>query len=144
MGKILVPVRGTRADDEAIKLACTLAKRTGGEVGVLYVIEVKRSLPLDAEIDEEIQKGEMALSQAAMLAAKEGYELETELLQAREAGPAIVDEAHERDAELIVMGLDYKKIFGEYSLGDTAPYVLRNAPCRVWLCREAMTVENHH
>lgn len=139
-----MPVRGTRADDEAIKLACTLAKRTGGEVGVLYVIEVKRSLPLDAEIDEEIQKGEMALSQAAMLAAKEGYELETELLQAREAGPAIVDEAHERDAELIVMGLDYKKIFGEYSLGDTAPYVLRNAPCRVWLCREAMTVENHH
>ena len=52
MGKILVPVRGTRADDEAIKLACTLAKRTASQVSALYVIEVKRSLPLDAEVDD--------------------------------------------------------------------------------------------
>lgn len=144
MGKILVPVRGTRADDEAIKLACTLAKRTDSQVSALYVIEVKRSLPLDAEVDEDILKGEQALSQAERLAAELDCELETELLQAREAGPAIVDEALEREADLIVMGLDYKKTFGEYSLGNTAPYVLRNAPCRVWLCREAMTTENHH
>lgn len=143
MGKILVPVRGTRADDEAIKLACTLAKRTTSQVSALYVIEVSRSLPLDAEVDEDMLKGEQALSQAERLAAELDCELETELLQAREAGPAIVDEALERDAELIVMGLDYKKTFGEYSLGNTAPYVLRNAPCRVWLCREPMPAENH-
>jgi hypothetical protein len=35
------------------------------------------------------------------------------------------------------MGIGYKRKFGEFDMGHTAPYVLKNAPCRVWLARAA-------
>jgi len=47
--KILVPVCGTEADEEGIKLACVLAKKAKGKICAVYVITVKRSLPLEAE-----------------------------------------------------------------------------------------------
>ena len=46
--KILVPVIGTKADEEAARLACNLAKRVKGKLWTVYVVTVKRSLPLDA------------------------------------------------------------------------------------------------
>ena len=52
--KILVPIRGTAADDEAVRLACKLAKIYKSKVYAVYVITIKRSLPLEAEIDSEI------------------------------------------------------------------------------------------
>ncbi len=100
--KILVPVIGTETDDEAIKLACRLAKKTKGKIWAVYVITVRRVLPLDTEIDPEITSAEEILSHAEIVAEEEDYQLETDLLQAREAGPTIVDEAVERKVDLIV------------------------------------------
>jgi len=134
--KLLVPVSGDKVDEEVITLACTMAKRRKGKVYVVHVIEVKRSLPLDAEIEPEIQNGEKVLAHAERFADTLDYEVETDLLQAREVGPAIVDEAVERGVDMIIMGINYKKRFGEFDLGSTVPYVLRNAPCRVLLWRE--------
>jgi nucleotide-binding universal stress UspA family protein len=131
--RILVPVGGTKADDEAVRLACRLAKKTKGKIFAVHVITVRRSLPLDAELEAEIKHGEGILNQAESVAEEQEYELETDLLQAREAGPTIIDEAVERDADLILMGVEYKKSFGQFSLGSVIPYVLRNAPKRVIL-----------
>ncbi len=137
--RILVAVSGKDADVEAVKLACDLAKKSKAKVYVVYVIEVKRSLPLDAVIDSEIAKAEKALTRAEEVAADRDYEVETDLVQAREVGPAIVDEAMEREVDLILMGVTYKKSFGVFSLGRIIPYVLEGAPCRVLLCREPMS-----
>ncbi len=134
--KILVPVSGNSVDEDALKLACSLAKKTKAKIYVVYIIQVKRSLPLDAQIDSEIEKAEKVLSRAEDIAAEEDYEIETDLLQAREVGPAIVDEAVERDVDLILMGISYKKRLGVFSLGVVAPYVLKEAPCKVILLRE--------
>lgn len=134
--KFLVPVSGGKVDDEVIRLACTLARRRKGKVYVVHVIEVQRALPLDAEVGSEIQNGEKVLAHAETIADTLGCEVETDLLQAREVGPALVDEAVERGIGLIIMGINYKKRFGEFNLGNTVPYVLRNAPCRVLLWRE--------
>jgi nucleotide-binding universal stress UspA family protein len=131
--KILVPVIGTEADDEAISLACRLGKKDKSKIWAVYVITVRRSLPLDAQIEPEIRKGEEILDHAERVAEEQDYELETDLLQAREAGPTIVDEAVEREIDLILMGVEYKSRFGQFSLGSVVPYVLKNAPCRVIL-----------
>jgi nucleotide-binding universal stress UspA family protein len=131
--KIVVPVTGTTADDEVIKLACQLAKKNKAKVWTVYVLTVKRTLPLDVEIKPDVQKAEEVLDHIATVAEDEGYEVETDLLQAREAGPTIVDEAREREADLILMGVVYKRIFGQFSLGSVVPYVLQNAPCEVIL-----------
>ncbi len=132
-GKILVPVAGTEADEEAIRLACRLARKNRAKIRAVYVITLKRSLPLDAEIEPEIRKAEGILDHMERVAEEEDYEVDTELLQAREAGLTIVDEAVEQQVDLILMGVKYKKRFGQFSLGDTVPYVLKNAPCRVML-----------
>jgi len=131
--KILVPVIGTDADDEAIRLACQLARRTKGKIWAAYVVTLKRTLPLNAEIEPEIRKAEEILDRAEMVAEEQDFELETDLLQAREAGPTIVDEAVEHKVDLILMGIEYKQHFGQFSLGSVVPYVLKNAPCRVIL-----------
>ncbi|MFC1961478.1 universal stress protein [Chloroflexota bacterium] len=131
--KILVPVAGTEADDEAIRLACRLAKKDKGEIWVVYVIAIKRSLPIDAEISSEIHEAEQVLDHIEQVAEEEDYTAETDILQAREAGPAIVDEAVERGINLILMGIKYKTHFGQFSLGSVIPYVLKHAPCPVIL-----------
>lgn len=131
--KILVPAGGTEADDEAMRLACRLAKKDKGEIWAVYVITIKRSLPLDAEIDSEIQRAEKVLNHIEQVAEEEDFAAETDVLQARDAGPAIVDEAVERGVSLILMGIKYKRHFGQFNLGDVVPYVLKNAPCPVIL-----------
>ena len=137
--KILVAINGKDADVEAVKLACDLAKKSKAKVYVVYIIEVRRSLPLDAVIESEIEKAEKVLTRAEDIAADRDYEVETDLVQAREVGPAIVDEAMEREADLVLMGVTYKKRFGIFNLGRVIPYVLEEAPCRVLLCREPMS-----
>jgi nucleotide-binding universal stress UspA family protein len=135
--KILVAISGTnKVDEEVIKIACKLTKGNKGKSYVVHVIEVKRSLPLDAEPGAEIGKGEKVLDRAENIAEGLGYEVETELLQARDVGPAIVDEAIQSGVNLIVLGIEYRKPLGEFSLGNTVPYVLKNAPCPVLLYRE--------
>ena len=134
--KILVPVTGTEADDEAIRLACQLAKKDKGKVWIVYVVTVKRTLPLEAEVEPEIRKAEEILDHAESVAEEQNYEIETDLLQAREAGPTIIDEAVERKIDLILMGIQYKRRFGQFSLGNVAPYVLKNTPCRVILYQQ--------
>jgi nucleotide-binding universal stress UspA family protein len=132
--KILVPVAGTEADEEAIKLADRLlAKKNRGEICAVHVISIERALPLDAEIESEIRKAEDILNHIESIAEGQGCKIETELLQAREVAPAIVDEAIEREVDLILIGVTYKRRFGEFSLGNVVPYVLKNAPCRVIL-----------
>ncbi|MFC2017921.1 universal stress protein [Chloroflexota bacterium] len=136
--KILVPVSGEEADKEAIELACIMAKESKGTINAVYVIRVKRSLPLDAEIDTEVQKAEEVLSWAEEIADQKVYKIETNLLQTREVGPAIIDEAMEHSADLIIMGMGYRKRFGQFDPGDTVSYVLKNAPCRVLLLRQPL------
>ena len=134
--KILVPISGTDADEETMRLACRLAKKNKGRIWAVYVITVQRALPLDAKIEPEIQKAEDILDHIEMVAEEQDYELEAEALQAREAGPAIIDEAVEREVNLILMGVKHKRRFGQFSLGNVVPYVLKNSPCPVILYQE--------
>ncbi|OGO33173.1 MAG: universal stress protein [Chloroflexi bacterium RBG_16_56_11] len=134
--KVLVPVVGTEADEEAMRLACRLAKKDKGKIWSVFVVAIKRALPLDAEIESEIKKAEEILDRVESIATEEDYETETDILQAREVGPAIVDEAVERGVDLILMGIAYKQRFGQFSLGNVVPYVLKNSPCPVILYQQ--------
>jgi len=131
--KVLVPIGGTEADEEAIKLACGLTRKNKDKIWAIYVITIKRSLPLEAEIESEIRQAEDMLDHVVNTAEEQGYEIDTDILQAREAGPAIIDEAAERDVDLILMGIKHKTRFGQFSLGNVVPYVLKNALCPVIL-----------
>ena len=134
--RVLVPVGNDEASDEAMKLACRLAKKEKGKIWAVYVITIKRALPIDAEINSEIHEAETILNHIEEVAENQDYEVETDVLQAREAGPAIIDEAVERAVDLILMGISYKRRFGQFSLGNVVPYVIKNAPCPVILLQK--------
>lgn len=136
--KLLASVIGGKTDEGVIKLACSIARKNKGKIYVVHVIEVKRALPLDAAMGPEIEKGDKILARAQTIADTLDCEVVTDLLQAREAGPALVDEAVERGVDLIIMGMEYKRRFGEFDLGSAVPYVLKNAPCRVLVWREPL------
>ena len=138
---IMIVLNGSNVDNDVVKLACNMAVRSKGEVYGVYVIEIKRTLPLEAEVEPDIQKGEDILDHVERLAENYPCEVETALLQARNKGPAIVEEAMERDVDLIIMGINYEKPFGEFSLGTTLPYVLKHATCRVLVYRDAVAKE---
>lgn len=133
--EVLVPCGGSSAAYEALVQAINIAKRNKGRVYVVHVIEVKRTLPLDADMADEAQRGEEILSEAERIAEEFDFHIEGELLQAREAGHAIVDEAVERRVDAIVIGTEYTRPFGEFQFSRTAQYILKHAPCQVWVFR---------
>ncbi|MEK7281988.1 MAG: universal stress protein [Chloroflexota bacterium] len=136
---ILVPVSGDSSDAEALRMACRLAQESKAKIFAIYVIEVNRALPVDAVLETEVKKGEDIIDKAERIADEADEEVEGAILQAREAGPAIVEEAEDKGVDLIVIGLPYKIRFGTFSLGDTISYVLKNASCGVVLCRSSLS-----
>jgi nucleotide-binding universal stress UspA family protein len=42
----------------------------------------------------------------------------------------------ERGVDLILMGVKYKRRFGQFNVGSVVPYVLKNAPCPVILYQQ--------
>jgi len=139
--KVMVSVAGHKVDDETVRLACRMARDRSQErikMYAVHVIEVNRSLPLSAPVEQQVDLAERVLDAVEQLAKEYHVEVETEMVQARDTGPAIVGEADEWGADIIVMGLPYKRRFGEFNLGKTVPYVLKHASCRVVLLRETL------
>ena len=133
----MVPIDGSPASLEAVALASDIAKKNKGTVYVVHVIEVKRTLPLDAQLSPEANAGEELLAEAEKVGREHKVEIEGEILQAREAGHAIIDEALERDIDLIVVGTEQAEDDGGYQLGRVVPYLLSTAPCGVWVWRHS-------
>lgn len=138
ISQFLVPVDGTAAAYNALAVACDVAKRTGAKVATLHVIEVPRALPVEADLAPEAERGEDILVRAEQVADEHDMQVEGALLQARDAGQALVDEALDTGAGAIVIGLDYdRKPYGRFQIGSLPEYVLANAHCEVWLIRYA-------
>ena len=131
--RILVPLLGDMSvDGAALKVTGLLLDgREGGEVSLLHVIEVPFERNLDAEDEAAVTEADAILDAAEKLFSERGIRARTSTVQARAAGPAIVDDANELGADLIVMGLRYKKRFGgQWDAGRTVPYVMRNSTAR--------------
>ncbi len=134
--RILIPINGAQTDVEAVRLGCRLARRGHAKVMVVTVLEIRRGLALGTVQDVEMDRAEKLIELAEKMARELETEIETELLQARDAGPAIVEEIAHWKADLVVVGMPFRQRFGEFHMGRTAPYILRHAPCRALLFRE--------
>jgi basic amino acid/polyamine antiporter, APA family len=153
---ILVPIFGTKLDDDIVATAGRLAAAEqedgsgkGGEsrLEVVYVIEVPLTLPLDAALPPERE----AEAQRALERAREvgeeyaAVDVTTEVIRARKVGAGIVEAARRAGSEAIVIGGEPPtKIRGGARLGGigaakpeeigaATEHVLKKAPCRVLL-----------
>lgn len=138
--RVVVPVRGGHASEEAFRVACLIAHRSKAKVYALYAIEVPYHLPLDAEMTEALARAENIFSSLEHIAKDEHVSLETQVVQTRHKGPAIVEEVKERGADLIVLGIDYSPLNGRDPSSSAVSYILRHSPCPVLVLRDGVPI----
>jgi nucleotide-binding universal stress UspA family protein len=137
--RAVLALNGGASDARIVRLLASMATKTKIELIAVHVVEIDWTLPLDADIAGRSEEAQRVLDSAEEIAEAFKVKLEPVLLQARDVAAAIVDEATERGADLLVVGLPYRKRFGgEFAIGRTIPYILQNAPCSVWVVREPM------
>jgi nucleotide-binding universal stress UspA family protein len=137
--RAVLALNGGASDARIVRLLASAATKTKIELIAVHVVEIDWTLPLDADIAGRSEDVQQVLDSAEEIAEAFKVKLEPVLLQARDVAAAIVDEATERGADLLVVGLPYRKRFGgEFAIGRTIPYILQNAPCSVWVVREPM------
>jgi nucleotide-binding universal stress UspA family protein len=140
--RALIALNGAPSDARLVRLVADQAKATKASLVAVHVVEMNWSLPLDADIAGRSEEAQRVLDLAEGVAEEVRVPLEPVLLQARDVPAALVDEAVERDADLLVLGLPYRTRFGgDFAIGRTIPYVLKNAPCTVWVVRDPMPEE---
>jgi nucleotide-binding universal stress UspA family protein len=140
--RAILALAGGPCDDRIVRLIADLARAGHSELVGVHVVEIGWSMPLDADVAARSEEAQQILDHAELEAEQLKSSLEPVLLQAREVGAALVDEATERDADLLVLGLPYRKRFGgDFAIGRTIPYVLKHAPCEVWVVREPIAAE---
>jgi len=128
---ILVPVLRTSESEEALVAAARLAAERGATVVVVHVIEVPLDLPIDVELPQAEAEADDVLDNAAALVEAYGVRVVSRLLRARTAGPALVEEADRRNAELIVLGSPRARPGRGRIFGSTVDYVLKHSRSRV-------------
>ena len=140
--RAVLGVNGSPGDEQIVRLACDLARPVKAEVVVAHVVEIDWTLPLDADVASRSDEAQRILDSAEGVAETTKHPVETVLLQARDVGAALVDEASERDADVLILSLPYRKRFGgDFAIGRTVPYCFKNAPCAVWVIRQAIPEE---
>lgn len=139
IGHILVPTHGGTLSDRIVGMASQIASRRGATLTLLYVIEVPRYFPIDATLSEENFVATEAIERASRIARTFGVKPKARIIRARDAGPAIVQEADEEGADLIMMGAGPPPRRRMAGLGPAAEYVFRYASCEVIFNRAAMT-----
>jgi basic amino acid/polyamine antiporter, APA family len=152
-GSILVPLFGTRLDEDIVQTAALLvageptdeAAIDTATIEALWVFEMPMALPLEARLpDAQIKRARQALARAKVVGEEyTGVHVATATVRARRAGHAIVEEARRRGVEAIVLGAEEpSRIRGgarlggrggrlEDFVGDVIKYVVAKASCRV-------------
>jgi len=131
--RILVPTSGMPYSERGIELACRLGSEHKAEIVLTYVIEIPRTLPLDAPMPEAEEKANQALNRGKEIV--ELHHLPPVLLveRAREAGEGIIRAAKDNQVDVIVVGMR-TDLRGAQSLwGRTSDILIRKAPCEVIL-----------
>jgi basic amino acid/polyamine antiporter, APA family len=129
---ILVPVSRSAESEEALVAAARLAAERRATIAVLRVLEIPLELPLDAELPDEEDEAHLLLDEARAFVEAYGVRAVPRLVRARRAGPAIVEEAAGRSAELVVVGAARRRARrGHPVFGATVDHVLRASPSRV-------------
>ncbi|MBI4437014.1 MAG: universal stress protein, partial [Candidatus Omnitrophica bacterium] len=147
--KILVPTRGENFN--TVQYAAKVAHSHGASLTALYVIEIPASLPLDTFFPDRLLKADTVIESSQAICREYGIPAKTLVLQSRSAGQAIYETARDGGYDLIILGTSLESpsrigsrlgsalgsaVSVSSFLGSTVDYVLKRAPCRVWICAE--------
>ena len=127
---IVVPTIKAAYSERAVELACRLAQEQRAEILLVYVVEVPRTLPLSAPLEQAEQEAKAALETARAVVALHNLPVSTLVQRAREAGDGIITAAKDHRADLIVVGIGPHR-GGSHLWGGTSETLLHRASCEV-------------
>ena len=141
--RAVIALSGGPSDAAIVRMAIEVGKHSHAELIAVHVVELNWTQPLDADVAERSEEAQRVLDAAEGIAESMHCKMESVLVQARDVGAALVDEAAARDADMLILGLPYKTRFGgDFAVGRAVPYALKNAPCAVWVVRQPMGEES--
>ena len=141
--RAVIALSGGPTDEAIVRMAIEIGRHSHSELIAVHVVELNWTQPLDADVAERSEEAQRVLDAAEGIAEAMHYKMESVLVQARDVGAAIVDEAAARNADMLIVGLPYKTRFGgDFAIGRAVPYALKNAPCAVWVVRQPMGEES--
>jgi basic amino acid/polyamine antiporter, APA family len=129
--RVLVPMKLGPIGEEMVATAIALAKERDARVDAVYVMLVPLDQALDAPLPDLEEQAAASLAEAQLLGEDHGVRVEAVTVRARSIGRAIVEQARERDADLIVLGSSPRWRRQSAFFSPTVAYVLEHAPCEV-------------
>lgn len=132
--RLLVPLSPGPEAGRAVRIACELAADRDAQLTAAAVIEVPLEAPLASPDAHAEAAAREAVRTAQALGMTYGVSVEGVVVHARDAGEAIVGEAEERQAQVVVLAAEWPAGRGRIRrLGRVTDHVLKRAPCRVLL-----------
>jgi nucleotide-binding universal stress UspA family protein len=133
--KILVPAVGPIFAGREVELACRLGEEQKAEIFLAYLLEVPRTLPLEAPMPQEEAKAKEALELAKTIVDLHGLPSRMEVLRARVAGERIAQVAGEQGVDLIIVGMKPGMGLPYEAFARTVDVLMRKAPCELLIDR---------
>jgi nucleotide-binding universal stress UspA family protein len=137
--RLVVAYDGSKPAGAAAELAFELARRRGARLTLAYVLELPGPYPELPQMAPGIEGAEEDWRKrlAALAAgAPDGASVETEVLVADKAGPALLELLREHRAEVLVAGTHGVGGLKRTLLGSVSQQLLEHAPCSVLLVRD--------
>jgi len=132
--------RGTEDDKRVLRWLCHIVKQSRANLRLVYVLTVPFTEQVDVAEPKGLHQAEQMLMEGERIAEREGVVATADIVQARDAGSGLVSEAEELEASMLVMTDRRHLLPLENPLGyGTVAYVLRHAPCPVWVCYTPLT-----
>ena len=131
--RILVALDGSHFSERALEQALSMAKICNSRLFAISVVDLypedmALAPGLEEKLSEDVRK---TLERAKQAADKENINCETIVHMGGPANEFIVQEAKDRDIDLIVMGTHGKTAFERVVMGSVTERVIGQAPCPV-------------
>lgn len=127
---VLIPIDGTKSSDELVTFICSLQKQMPGEIHVVFVIEVPRSLQLNDCPPDKLELARKSLRKSELIAAKIEAKISTQIIYARTAEDSIIRTAEDMNCDMIAIAQNSQKTS---FFSNTPMSIYKRAKCSVCL-----------
>ena len=126
---VLAPVGDSPRAAATSELACLVARQRAARIEFVYLIEVPRSLSLEAPFEEANAAAARALGTAQGVAERYAVPVGTSAYRARSASRALLLAAEAHHPDLIVIGSGTRLTDGDWA--QVAEQLAQRVPCEV-------------
>lgn len=143
-GRILVPLDGSATAEAALKTACALLDRVGGELILSRVVEVSPRMEADTErVTQALrEQAERYLEQVAFRVAADGFQARR-VVRSGSIAETLLEVAREAGVTLVTMTTHGRTGVSRWVLGSVAERLMRSSPVPVLLVRESVDASLH-